>query len=434
MEDTTRRQESRSPGRRRPAVRRGLLAGGVALLLAFVPWAPTTDAQTPGGASGMVCTDGPDFDLETDSGSVYTPDGNSVFMWGYKPAGGTFQVPGPVLCVTEGDQVTVTLTNTLAENASISFPGQEGVSTDPGDPGVAGLFGAEAAAGGGTVTYTFTAGDPGTYLYESGTNPAKQVEMGLYGALIVRPTLGANYAYDDPATQFDPSREYLILVDEVDPDFHRAVELGQPYDVNLFHPEYWHLNGRSFPDTISDNFVPWLPNQPYGSLVQVEPANPSTNPQPALIRYANAGIVNHPFHPHGNHLRVIARDGRLLRGGGGQDTSFEDFTRTIGSGQTYDLLFRWTVTDAWIDPGGDPVPVQIPGLQDLVFKDDSTFYSGDPELDENGELPRGVTSYNDCGEFYFPWHSHALFEFTNFDEGFGGMATLLRVDPPGGCS
>ena len=34
---------------------------------------------------------------------------------------------------------------------------------------------------------------------------------------------------------------------------------------------------------------------------------------------------------------------------------------------------------------------------------------------------------------YFPWHSHALNEFANFDEGFGGMATLLRVDPPGGC-
>jgi hypothetical protein len=26
-----------------------------------------------------------------------------------------------------------------------------------------------------------------------------------------------------------------------------------------------------------------------------------------------------------------------------------------------------------------------------------------------------------------------LNEFTNFDEGFGGMGTLLRVDPPGGC-
>ena len=25
-------------------------------------------------------------------------------------------------------------------------------------------------------------------------------------------------------------------------------------------------------------------------------------------------------------------------------------------------------------------------------------------------------------------------EFTNFDQGFGGMGTLLRVDPPGGCT
>jgi hypothetical protein len=38
------------------------------------------------------------------------------------------------------------------------------------------------------------------------------------------------------------------------------------------------------------------------------------------------------------------------------------------------------------------------------------------------------------GEWYFPMHSHALDEFTNFDEGFGGMATLLRVDPPSGCT
>ncbi len=47
-----------------------------------------------------------------------------------------------------------------------------------------------AAAGGGTVTYSFVASEPGTYLYESGTNPEKQVRMGLFGALIVRPTAG----------------------------------------------------------------------------------------------------------------------------------------------------------------------------------------------------------------------------------------------------
>ena len=58
------------------------------------------------------------------------------------------------------------------------------------------------------------------------------------------------------------------------------------------------------------------------------------NPLPALVRYANAGLSNHPFHPHGNHLRVIARDGALLRGPLGQDGSMEAFTKTIGSGPT----------------------------------------------------------------------------------------------------
>ena len=51
-------------------------------------------------------------------------------MWSYANAdtGGAFQEPGPVLCVNEGDTVTVNLHNGLAEPTSIVFPGQEGVS------------------------------------------------------------------------------------------------------------------------------------------------------------------------------------------------------------------------------------------------------------------------------------------------------------------
>ena len=55
--------------------------------------------------------------------------------------------------------------------------------------------------------------------------------MGLYGALVVRPSAGANLAYD-AATQFDPSREYLLLLAEIDPDLHHAVEIGATYDFN----------------------------------------------------------------------------------------------------------------------------------------------------------------------------------------------------------
>ncbi len=384
----------------------------------------------------MVCTNGPTFNLETADGYISTPDGNSIYMWGYTTSGGSFQMPGPVLCVNQGETVMINLTNNLPEPVSIIFPGQTGVTSTGGSPG---LFTAEAAActgspscTPGTVTYSFVASEPGTYLYESGTNPHKQVQMGLYGALIVRPAGHPDWAYNDPSTAFNPDREYLLLMHDIDPELHYAVEHGLPYDVTTMWDRYWTINGRSFPDTIADNFVPWLSTQPYGALVQIQPYDATTNPLPALVRYANAGMVNHPFHPHGNNLRIIARDGRLLRGPNGENTSFESFTTTVGSGETYDLFAQWYDDEGWTSTG-NPVPVQVPGLYNLVFKDGATFFSGSPYLGEQGDLPVGVTSYNQCGEYYFPWHSHALNEFVNFDEGFGGLATLWRIDPPGGC-
>jgi FtsP/CotA-like multicopper oxidase with cupredoxin domain len=425
--ETTMKKRQRKRSLPRPTARRVAVA-----LLGAAAFVPVLVAPSPAQPPpyGIVCTDGPSFELETATGRVSTPDGNSVFMWGYRLSGGLFQIPGPVLCVEEGDTVTVELTNdtsAISEPVSIVFPGQAGVTHDDPTPGH--LTG-EAEPGGGTVTYTFTASRPGTYVYESGTDPSRQVQMGLHGVLIVRPALGDAYAYNDPQTKF--SAEYLIVLNEIDPVQHRRVELGQDYDASAYHPLYWTVNGRSFPDVLAANGASWMPNQPYGALVLAQPYDPVANPLPILVRYVNVGVVNHPFHPHGNFLRVIARDGRLLRGASGEDTSFMNFTRTIASGQTYDLLFRWDDVDPWIT-GGEPVPVQIPGLQDLVFKDDATFYSGDPVLGEQGELPTRVTSFNMCGEYYFPWHSHAVFEFTNFDEGFGGLATVVAVLPPGGC-
>jgi FtsP/CotA-like multicopper oxidase with cupredoxin domain len=406
-----------------------LLTLAVLVVMALV--LPASFAQVSGQGIGLLCTPGPTFNLRTATGYASFPDGNSLLMWSFVPDTGPaslFQTPGPVLCVTEGDTVTVNLVNDLAEPVSIVFPGQTGVTAT----GAPGLFTAEAGAGGGTASYTFTAGAPGTYLYESGTNPHRQIQMGLFGALIVRPAMGANFAYNDATTQFDPAEEFLILTHDLDPELHFAVEDGRPYDVTTMRDRYWTINGRSFPDTMADNNAPWLPGQPYGAIVQVQASADTPTDLPALIRYLNAGMENHPFHPHGNHLRVIARDGRLLRGPGGEDISFQDFTRTIGSGQTYDLLFWWSNVEAWTSTG-NPVPVIIPGQQNLVYKDGLTFYSGSPYLGETGDFPAGNTVLNECGEFYYPWHSHALNEFQNFDEGFGGLATALRVDPPGGC-
>ncbi len=167
------------------------------------------------------------------------------------------------------------LHNTLDEDASIMFPGQENVLADgmPAQPQyVAGDLTSltnTAAAGGGTVTYSFVATDPGTYLYESGTNPEKQVRMGLFGALIVRPAMGADHAYNRADSQFDTSEEFMVLLSEIDPYQHQAVERNKPFNINKYHPRYWLINGRGFPDSIADNGASWLPTQPYGALAEI---------------------------------------------------------------------------------------------------------------------------------------------------------------------
>ena len=407
----------------------------LALAICLALLTPGSAFALPVGApkTGMVCTPGPTFNLIAGTGYIQTPDGNSVFMWSFgnandpNPGIRQFQYPGPVLCVTQGQTVTINLDNHLPEPVSIVFPGQDTQVTAVG--GAPGLMTTEAAASGGTVSYSFVAGSPGTYIYESGTNISKQVEMGLYGALIIRPGAGANYAYDS-TNQFNSSREYLLLLSEVDPDLHHAVEIGATYDFTALHNRYFAVNGRQFPDTLQDNGSALLPNQPYGALVRIQPTTPGS--LPGLIRMINVGTLNHPFHPHGNHLIEIAQDGRPLLGSGGDSASTERFGETIGSGQTQDYLIRWDDQDNW-SPTTNPLPVAQPSYLNLTFKDGNTWYSGNPYLGYKGTLPTGTNTLNVCGEWYFPFHSHALNEFANFDEPFGGMATLLRVDPAGGC-
>ena len=151
--------------------------------LGAVPTPPNSPAD------GIMCEPNPNgqntFSLDATSGYVTTPDGNSVYMWSYTATGRSFQLPGPTLCVTSGTTVTVTLRNSLPEATSITWPGQDDVSVG-GQPvapefdgtGVLTSLTNSAAATSGTVTYSFKAGSPGTYLYSSGTDVTKQREIG----------------------------------------------------------------------------------------------------------------------------------------------------------------------------------------------------------------------------------------------------------------
>jgi FtsP/CotA-like multicopper oxidase with cupredoxin domain len=261
------------------------------------------------------------------------------------------------------------------------FPGFNVTATG----GVVGLLTKEAAPG-GTVTYTFTAGSPGTRAYYSGTQSDLQVEMGMYGAIIVLPSAtpaacttgpataggslgfaGANgtaesfwterdfrlaaAAYDSAATCYD--REYLFQFSEMDPNIHNqamaqvtakagcvvtnpACRLEVPTEP--YHPAYFMINGRSMPDDMDSNYAPQYPHQPYNG-------NPHMHPgELTLLRIIGQGRWQHPFHEHGNHVRILGRDGNLILSQTDPNSLAGPllFTTTTTPGLAMDGIFYWT--------------------------------------------------------------------------------------------
>ena len=405
-------------------------------------------AQGMGPVDGMVCTSGgpnPTFTLTTRTGYVGTPDGNVIYMWGFSEGANVFQHPSPVLCVNEGDTVTVIAVNTLPQAISIMFPGQENVLADgmPAQPqfdGGGNLTSlTNAAPPGGSVTYSFVATHPGSFIYQSGTNPAVQVRMGLFGALIVRPAAGQYFMYNDsgqPAGQNSefnhaPSGEILILQSEIDPAMNQAVERGRTFNLNNYHPRYWLLNGRGFPDTVAPNFAGWLPSQPYGAALAHVRAQRLTRMNPLWYgeHFLNVSTVPLPFHPHGKNAVVIGQDGQPLRGPAGEDLSYERFSLDAGPGQTFDSLFHYHDREGY-NRRQIPVPVTDPGWNNLMY---GMYYSGSPYLGEMGAMPPGMSSMSECGEYYIIAHNHALFQLTSWGVPMTGPGTFMRVDPPGGC-
>jgi FtsP/CotA-like multicopper oxidase with cupredoxin domain len=446
----------------------------------------TAEAAAPGITGGAGT---PSFDLTAAPAYLTQPDGQAVYSWGYGcntqptgfvPAGitpptsgcPTMQVPGPTLVVTEGDTVTVTLHNSLptpAGNTSILFPGFILTSTCPA--GQQGLLACEAPPG-GTVTYTFKAASPGTRAYYSGTQGDLQVEMGLYGAVIVLPasvpsvcgSLGvsatattglpalhpggnsqaratwgegdfrlAASAFDHPDTCYD--REYLFQFSAIDPNVHvqalaqvtaagncTAGAAGCSLNVPTepYHPAYFMINGRSMPDDMDSNYAAQYPHQPYNG-------NPHMHPgELVLLRVIGQDRWQHPFHEHGNHVRILARDGNLITADPtvpanlitytGASTSAAAlagpllFTTTTTPGVAMDGIFYWTGKGLNWDAYGHN-PASADPLATLTCAPDANGY--------NTAAPTAVNYFEWCQDHDKPLQVHPFGDVAG-----GGPATL----------
>ena len=360
--------------------------------------APTV-TLTGGGGTGATATAGVNGDTTltitlVTAGTGYTSAPTVAITGGdgTPPASATAIVIGSVSAVTITTQGTG---YTSAPTVAFSGGGGTGAAATAALlSGATGLLTQEARnsasckattnSGCNTVTYTFVASTPGTHSYYSGTQGDLQVEMGLYGALIVLPktipmncttglaaanltaesTTGetdfrlAKAAYDHPSSCYD--REYLFQFSEMDDNIHTQAEQQVLADqaklaaqqctsatgclvvaTEPYVPGYFMVNGRSMPDDMDPNYAPMYPSQPYNG-------NPHMHPgELTLVRIIGQGRWQHPFHEHANHVRVLARDGNLLLSPPDADGNTLPagplmFTTTTTPGVTMDGIFYWT--------------------------------------------------------------------------------------------
>jgi hypothetical protein len=215
--------------------------------------------------------------------------GTPIPIWGFSTsaAAGTATAPGPLLVVRQGDTVSITLHNQLAGQAvSLALPGQ-----------AAGSFsgiGANDTTGvgtGGTRTYTFTADRPGTFSYQAGHTPngARQLIMGLGGALVVLPADGTAYGTSPgmPATSY--ADEAVLVLSEIDPAFN-ADPAG--FDLRGYQPKYRLINGKPYPST--------------------DPI-PTDQGHTVLLRYINIGAQTHAMGVLGSDQLEVAEDAHQLK-------------------------------------------------------------------------------------------------------------------------
>lgn len=286
----------------------------------------------------------------------WTAPGSTVpiRMWGFIDDPGSCPaapVPwknGPKLKRKQGTTLTINLRNCLNEPVSLVIPGQEvtpnpQVITDLQGRTRVTAFIHEAPVGGSAI-YSFNNLKTGTYLYQSGSHPARQVQMGLYGAL----TVGD---YDVGVIP-----DVTLLFSEIDPALHGTASAATPL---TYKPKYFLVNGLAY---ASGDPVP---------AIQVGRAEKTL-----LIRFINAGLMSHTPVVQGPYMQVIAEDGNPY------PYPREQYSVLLPAGKTLDAL--------WRSPGEGKFAI----------------YDRSMSLSSNGAAGGGMLVYLNVNLPPFPWYMY----------------------------
>lgn len=234
--------------------------------------------------------------------------------WGYNGS-----TPGPMIRVTEGEQVRITLINRLPVPTTIHW---HGIDVPVAQDGVPGLSQAPVEPG-ETFIYDFIATNPGTRWYHSHVDSNMQIQLGLFGAFIVDPK-------EPELVQYD--REFTYILSEKALDVTPQVALGEADIRNreggngrggAFIPDLFLFNGRS--------------------AAAIEPLTIQEGER-IRIRLINAGNQVHAIHLHGHSFKIIATDGNPVP----PLAQLTKDTVLIGSSERYDLEVLGSNPGVWM--------------------------------------------------------------------------------------
>lgn len=286
-----------------------------------------------------------DYYLCAKQENITMSDGTVVPMWGFVQDTAGFanncvdpiQVPGPVLNVADSDTtINIHLRNVgLSEPVSIVIPGQNDTVLTPvplpSDPTRVRSFTHETAPvavgtdGSQDKVYSWSNVKPGTYAYQSGTHPAVQIQMGLYGAMI-KNSLDAVGA--TPAEAYGASSAYnsslLVFYSEIDTELHNAIADGTYGTTGMtstvhYNPQYFLANGDDSSSGLLNVGVP-------GSTT--------------LIRFINMGLQTHIPTMQGDDFSIIAEDGYPY------SNPRKQYSAVLAANQTKDVLLTLPPFDA----------------------------------------------------------------------------------------
>ena len=292
-----------------------------------------------------------DYYLCAKQGSETMSDGTVVPMWGFAQDTTGFanncadpiQVPGPALTVPGVDStLNIHVRNVgLSEPVSIVIPGQNSTTMVPvlRPDGRVQSFTHETASvalatdNANDTTYSWTAVKPGTFAYQSGTHPAVQIQMGLYGPMTKNQVDAAGVS---PAEAYGPATAYgselTVFYSEIDTVLHNQVADGT-YGTEGFMTSTMEYNPQYF-----------LANGDDSSTGALDAGAPGAT---TLIRFINMGLKTHIPTVQGEDFAVIAEDGYAYTNARNQ------YSVMVAASQTKDVLFTPPPLD--VDPV-TPIP------------------------------------------------------------------------------